>query len=152
MHASLDWCVKNAFSESDTDNVGRCILHATNIPCQTSVQVHFIFSRWNVSFALQTDIEMCFKFQGLSLLTRRTVAPFNLDTELQSLAKQSTMDKIITMYPVLEPTAVYSLHAYFSKVKFPTVTIIFSPLYFEDTIFIRRLACNFLLLSLFFYR
>ena len=39
VHASLDWCVKNAFSESDSDNVGRCILHATDIPCQNTVQV-----------------------------------------------------------------------------------------------------------------
>lgn len=38
--------------------------------------------------------------------------------ELQALAKQATVDKIITMYPVPEPVAVYSLHAYFSKVLF----------------------------------
>ena len=91
VHASLDWCVKNAFSESDSDNVGRCILHATDIPCQNSVQ-------------------------GLNLLTHRTKEPFNLDMELQTLAKQATVGQIVTMYPVPEPNAVYSLHAYFSKV------------------------------------
>lgn len=91
VHASLDWCVKNAFSESATDNVGRCILHATDIPCKSSVQ-------------------------GLNLLTHRTKKPFNLNSELQSLAKKITVDKIITMYPVPEPAAVYSFHAYFSKV------------------------------------
>lgn len=36
---SLDWCVKNAFSDFDGDNLGRCILHATDISCQESVQV-----------------------------------------------------------------------------------------------------------------
>jgi hypothetical protein len=36
---SLDWCVRNAFSEFDDDNLGRCILHATDISCQQSVQV-----------------------------------------------------------------------------------------------------------------
>lgn len=91
VHASLDWCVKNAFSESDTDNVGRCILHATDIPCQDTVQ-------------------------GLHLFSHRTKNPFNLDAELKTLAKQTTVDKIISMHPVPEPAAVYSFHAYFSKV------------------------------------
>uniref|UniRef100_A0A224XL69 Hexosyltransferase n=1 Tax=Panstrongylus lignarius TaxID=156445 RepID=A0A224XL69_9HEMI len=30
---SLDWCVKNSYSDSDDDNVGRCILHASQLPC-----------------------------------------------------------------------------------------------------------------------
>jgi hypothetical protein len=36
---SLDWCVKNAFSDFDDDNLGRCVLHATDISCQESIQV-----------------------------------------------------------------------------------------------------------------
>lgn len=36
----LDWCVKNAFSDSDDDNVGRCIVHASEYLCTNSIQVH----------------------------------------------------------------------------------------------------------------
>jgi hypothetical protein len=48
--SSLDWCVKNSFSDSDDDNLGQCILHATAISCQESIQVcslsfsYFIFA------------------------------------------------------------------------------------------------------------
>lgn len=38
IQGSLDWCVKNAFSDSDDDNMGRCILHASQLPCKTSLQ------------------------------------------------------------------------------------------------------------------
>lgn len=39
MIPNVDWCVRNAFSISDDDNFGRCILHSVNVPCQTSIQV-----------------------------------------------------------------------------------------------------------------
>ncbi|XP_014241886.1 chondroitin sulfate synthase 2 [Cimex lectularius] len=35
---SLDWCVKNSFSDSHDANVGRCILHASQLPCVQMVQ------------------------------------------------------------------------------------------------------------------
>lgn len=38
IQSSLDWCVKNAFSDTDDDNVGRCILHASQLPCQSTFQ------------------------------------------------------------------------------------------------------------------
>ncbi|KAK9505367.1 hypothetical protein O3M35_009447 [Rhynocoris fuscipes] len=33
VQTSLDWCVKNSYSDFDDDNVGRCILHASQLPC-----------------------------------------------------------------------------------------------------------------------
>jgi len=39
MIPNVDWCVRNAFSTSDDDNFGRCVLHSINLPCQTSIQV-----------------------------------------------------------------------------------------------------------------
>lgn len=35
----LSWCTRNTYSETDTDNLGRCILHATDLPCASSMQV-----------------------------------------------------------------------------------------------------------------
>jgi len=42
MIPNVDWCVRNAFSTSDDDNFGRCVLHSVNLPCQTSIQVRKI--------------------------------------------------------------------------------------------------------------
>lgn len=39
MIPNVDWCVRNAFSNSDDDNFGRCVLHSVSVPCQTSIQV-----------------------------------------------------------------------------------------------------------------
>lgn len=39
MIPNVDWCVRNAFSTSDDDNFGRCVLHSVDLPCQTSIQV-----------------------------------------------------------------------------------------------------------------
>lgn len=41
MIPNIDWCVRNAFSTSDDDNFGRCVLHSVNLPCQTSIQVSY---------------------------------------------------------------------------------------------------------------
>ena len=35
--SQLDWCTKNAFSADHGDNIGRCILHSTSLPCRNSV-------------------------------------------------------------------------------------------------------------------
>ena len=35
----LTWCTLNTYSDSDTDNLGRCILHAVDQPCVSSLQV-----------------------------------------------------------------------------------------------------------------
>lgn len=39
MITNVDWCVRNAFSNSDNDNFGRCVQHSIKLPCQTSIQV-----------------------------------------------------------------------------------------------------------------
>lgn len=36
---NVDWCVRNAYSASDDDNFGRCVLRSVDLPCQTSIQV-----------------------------------------------------------------------------------------------------------------
>lgn len=36
---NVDWCVRNAYSASDDDNFGRCVLRSIDLPCQTSIQV-----------------------------------------------------------------------------------------------------------------
>ncbi|KAL4717477.1 hypothetical protein ACJJTC_000626 [Scirpophaga incertulas] len=33
VHSELDWCVRNSYSAHHHENIGRCILHATHLPC-----------------------------------------------------------------------------------------------------------------------
>ncbi|KAJ9598451.1 hypothetical protein L9F63_010847, partial [Diploptera punctata] len=88
---SLDWCVKNAFSDSDDDNLGRCILHATSIPCQDSVQGNTLSS-----YMLEKD--------------------FSMEDGMQKLITDNKFDSALTVYPIKEQNTFYRLHAYFSKV------------------------------------
>ncbi|XP_021935105.1 chondroitin sulfate synthase 2 isoform X3 [Zootermopsis nevadensis] len=89
--SSLDWCVKNAFSYSDDDNLGRCILHATAISCQESIQ-------------------------GYALTSYTLDRTFNMEDDIQRLARDSRFDSALTLYPVQEPNILFQLHAYFCKV------------------------------------
>lgn len=53
----LTWCTRNTYSETDTDNLGRCILHATDKPCVSSVQV-FNFHVFNPSGYIKVFCEL----------------------------------------------------------------------------------------------
>jgi hypothetical protein len=35
----MDWCTKNSYSENPSDNIGRCVLHSTNLACTQSANV-----------------------------------------------------------------------------------------------------------------
>lgn len=39
---SLDWCVKNVISKDDSNNLGQCVIHASQIQCSETIQVIFI--------------------------------------------------------------------------------------------------------------
>jgi Chondroitin N-acetylgalactosaminyltransferase len=47
----LDWCVRNAFSDNDDDNMGRCIVHSSGLPCTSSIQV-MLFHKKNLTLNL----------------------------------------------------------------------------------------------------
>lgn len=35
----LDWCIQHTFSQSNSNNFGRCVLHGTEQPCISTIQV-----------------------------------------------------------------------------------------------------------------
>lgn len=39
MQKSLEWCVKNSVSKDDSVNFGKCVIHASQVPCTDVVQV-----------------------------------------------------------------------------------------------------------------
>ncbi|KAK7789799.1 hypothetical protein R5R35_012982 [Gryllus longicercus] len=88
---NLDWCVKNAFSDLDDANVGRCIVHATNIACQESVQGQHL-----KSFTLPDS----FKFED----------------DISTFSQEPAFQTAFTIYPVSDPVTMYKIHMYLSKV------------------------------------
>lgn len=86
--ASLDWCVKNAYSESDDANLGRCIVHATDIACSSKAGT--------------------IQYTGHPLL--------NPDLPYHRILKDSTLLDAISVWPVYKPELIYRLHHYFVKV------------------------------------
>lgn len=41
---NLEWCVRNAFSDNHSDNIGRCIAHSIGLECQDEIQVSFLYT------------------------------------------------------------------------------------------------------------
>ena len=33
MQTEMEWCTRNAFSVDASENIGRCVLHSTNLKC-----------------------------------------------------------------------------------------------------------------------
>ncbi|KAG7166270.1 Chondroitin sulfate synthase 2-like [Homarus americanus] len=73
--AKLSWCTRNTYSEADTDNLGRCILHATDKPCVSSLQ-----GQQYISYRLREDVEVVSHLQliGGSSLVREAVTVSNV--------------------------------------------------------------------------
>nr|XP_018911367.1 PREDICTED: chondroitin sulfate synthase 2 [Bemisia tabaci] len=90
LQSDLDWCVKNILSHSDDENVGHCILHSTNLPCQQKV-------------------ESC------ELGSIKLNKNFDLETLLANSSMREKLEKVITIHPLEKPSQFYQLHAYFSK-------------------------------------
>ncbi|KAI5639218.1 chondroitin n-acetylgalactosaminyltransferase domain-containing protein [Phthorimaea operculella] len=38
VHNELDWCVRNSYSAHHHENIGRCVLHASHMPCTPGIQ------------------------------------------------------------------------------------------------------------------
>lgn len=89
MKENLDWCVRNAVSEDDSENLGRCIYHSTKLTCQEVVQKQMI--------------------PGFKLRT------FDLENDLEKLIKLADFQRAITVYSILQKNDFYLLHTYFSK-------------------------------------
>ncbi|XP_046984721.1 chondroitin sulfate synthase 2 [Schistocerca americana] len=87
--ANMEWCVKNAFSDSDDANVGRCIVHASGLSCQDSVQ-----GQKFTSFELNSNMDIRKNFDKLQ--------------------QDQLFESSLTIYPVSEALA-YKLHSYFCK-------------------------------------
>uniref|UniRef100_T1J8E4 Hexosyltransferase n=1 Tax=Strigamia maritima TaxID=126957 RepID=T1J8E4_STRMM len=86
---NLDWCTRNAFSDSIDDNLGRCILHSTNVPCMERVQ--------GQEFASHNFVEDDSREKILNLLENKRLS------------------HILTVSSIKLPKTFYELHRIFAE-------------------------------------
>lgn len=84
----LSWCTRNTYSETDTDNLGRCILHATDLPCTSSLQ-----GQQYSSYRLRDDVDV--------------------PTHLQLIGGSSLVREATTVSNVPEASDIYALHMFY---------------------------------------
>lgn len=82
--------MKNAFSDNDDANLGRCIFHSTGLPCSTEIK------------GLELSSYM-FKDQKTTI-------------SIERLSEDDVFNKALTFWPVPSPTVMSLFHIYFSEV------------------------------------
>lgn len=86
MRTNLEWCVRNAFSDNHSDNLGRCVAHSIGLECQDELQAQFL-----PSYRLKH---------------------YSVGKNLKHLSESSTFNYAAVVYPVSNTEDIYTLHAY----------------------------------------
>lgn len=86
----MDWCVKNAFSESDDANLGRCIFHSTSKACAT-------------------------EFRGLQL-SSYTITDNEDNVNIEKLSEDAAFENALSFWPMPSPAVMFMFHIYFTEV------------------------------------
>ena len=53
----MEWCTKNSYSEDASDNIGRCVLHSTNLACVQTASGQNATYFINKEFNFDNDID-----------------------------------------------------------------------------------------------
>lgn len=56
MQSQMDWCTKNAFSMSPTENIGRCVLHTTSLKCARDANGFNVDFHLDLKFDFDSDL------------------------------------------------------------------------------------------------
>lgn len=89
---NLDWCVRNAYSDSDDVNFGRCIVHSTSTPCSNHIQ-------------------------GQKFWYTKLKPTFSFEKDLKDLILNSEFQNSLVIYPIYDHFLVYKLNTYFAASK-----------------------------------
>ncbi|XP_050579390.1 chondroitin sulfate synthase 2 isoform X2 [Bombus affinis] len=89
---NLDWCVKNAYSDSDDVNFGRCIVHSTSTPCSNHIQ-------------------------GQKFRHTKLKPTFLFEMNLKELVKNKEFLSSLVIYPIYDHLLAYKLNTYFAATK-----------------------------------
>ncbi|XP_076473793.1 chondroitin polymerizing factor isoform X2 [Bombus vancouverensis nearcticus] len=89
---NLDWCVKNAYSDSDDVNFGRCIVHSTSTPCSNHIQ-------------------------GQKFWHTKLKPTFLFEMNLKELVRNKEFLSSLVIYPIYDHLLAYKLNTYFAATK-----------------------------------
>ncbi|CAK9814853.1 Chondroitin sulfate synthase 2 [Anthophora plagiata] len=89
---NLDWCVKNAYSDSDDINFGRCIVHSTSTPCSDHIQ-------------------------GQKFLYTKLKETFSFEQNLKDLTRNENFQNSLVIYPIYDHLLIYKFNTYFAATK-----------------------------------
>lgn len=92
LKSNLDWCVKNAYSDSDDINFGRCIVHSASIHCSPRVQ-------------------------GQKFLFTRLKPTFFFERNFADLTENKDFLNSLVIYPVYDHLLIYKMNTYFAAMK-----------------------------------
>ncbi|XP_076758265.1 chondroitin polymerizing factor isoform X2 [Xylocopa sonorina] len=92
LKSNLDWCVENAYSDSDDINFGRCIVHSSSMPCSSYIQ-------------------------GQKFLYTKLPSTFLFEQNLKDLAKNEDFLNSLVIYPIYDHLVIYKLNTYFAAIK-----------------------------------
>lgn len=89
---NLDWCVKNAYSDSDDVNFGRCIMHSMSTPCSNQIQgQRFVYTKLKPTFLFEKNFK--------------------------ELAKDEEFLRSLVIYPIYDHHLIYKFNTYFAAVS-----------------------------------
>ncbi|KAL6268446.1 hypothetical protein P5V15_001581 [Pogonomyrmex californicus] len=92
MKNNLDWCVKNAYSDSDDINFGRCIFHSTSMPCTNHIQ-------------------------GRNFTFTQLRPAFNFEKDFARLTERDEFKNSLSIYPIYDHLMVYKFNMYFAAIN-----------------------------------
>ncbi|XP_035228930.1 chondroitin sulfate synthase 2-like [Stegodyphus dumicola] len=87
---NLEWCIQHTFSQSNSNNFGRCILHGTDHPCVSSVQ-------------------------GQSFISHHVSKFDSLESSIQKSSWPKDLKYALTVYSVSNQEEHFLIHHYFCQ-------------------------------------
>ncbi|XP_015920966.1 chondroitin sulfate synthase 2 [Parasteatoda tepidariorum] len=85
---NLDWCIQHTFSQSNSDNFGRCVLHGTDQSCSSEIQ-------------------------GLAYISHHVSKDDGLEASILKSSWPKDLRNVLTVYTVSVPEDHYLIHHHF---------------------------------------
>ncbi|CAL1540863.1 unnamed protein product [Lymnaea stagnalis] len=91
VNSSLKWCTDNCHSSDSSINFGKCLLHVSELDCQTTA--------------------------ANKVYTAYPVKNFNFNKDIEALKEQVEFNKSLSIFPMPDDTTHYKMHRYFCEVE-----------------------------------
>ncbi|KAK0046466.1 chondroitin sulfate synthase 2 [Biomphalaria pfeifferi] len=91
VNSSLKWCSENCHSLDSSVNFGKCLLHATDLECHSTV--------------------------ANKVYTAYPVKNLNFNKDIEALREQANFNKSLSVFPMPDEITHYKMHRYFCEVE-----------------------------------